>query len=330
MSLLVGFVFGLHLLCVNVAAAGPLVAAVLDGCEGRGNALAGQAGRYLAWWATLLLLPGGLLGMAVGALLWNPTYYAVLQRLPSKIYFGVWEVVFSLVLMAIQVAWWKARPNALAWERGARIFVAILASTNLLYHFPVLFGVIESITTGPTPLGDEINSATFRTFLAEPQLLARVAHFLLAAIANCGIMLLGLALRMQRQKANSEAAQRVATWGGRLALIPTLLQIPTGLWLTATLPAFLQGDVTGGDAITCLLFLVSLAAAFGLLQVLAAISIGDVERPKLIRAMILMVVIVLLMSGVLQRLRAKSLMINTPAEVAAFAPSSTFIAPTHH
>ncbi len=321
MSLLVGLVFGLHLLCVNIASAGPLVAAVLDGCEGRGSRLAGEAGRYLSGWALLLLLPGGLLGVVIGALLWSPTYYAVLQRLPSKIYFGVWELVFSLALMGLHYAWWKARPQCPGWERGARIFVALLASTNLLYHFPVLFGVIESTATSATPTGEVITSAEFRGYLSDSQLLSRVTHFLLAALANCGLMLLGLALRMHRRNPqNSDYehsdARRMAIWGGRLALVPTLLQIPTGLWLTATLPPLLQGDVTGGDVITCLLFIVSLACVFALLQVLASISIGDFERPKLIRAMIFMVAVVLMMSVVLQRLRAKNLAANSPEVVA--------------
>jgi hypothetical protein len=47
MQLVLVLVFAAHLLCVNVASAGPLVAAGLDWLEGRGNRLAGEAGRYL-------------------------------------------------------------------------------------------------------------------------------------------------------------------------------------------------------------------------------------------------------------------------------------------
>lgn len=301
---IVAVVFGFHLLCVNVASAGPLVAAGFDFAEGRGSQLAGRAGRYLALWAVGLLLPGGLLGLFIGWMFWDAKYYEVFQRLSSKIHFGAAEILFSFVLMGIQVAWWRARPTCSWWQRGPRIFIAVLASTNLLYHFPVLFAMIESLATSPEVASEVMTSAEFRARLADAYLLWRVAHFVLAAIATCGVVLLGLALRLKREQADETAVQRVAMWGGRLALLPTLLQIPTGLMLTASLPPLLQSRVTGGDVVTSLMFIASLALAFWFMQVLAAIAIGDAEKPKLIRAMSLLVVIVMLMSGVLHRLRA--------------------------
>ena len=51
-------------------------------------------------------------------------------------------------------------------------------------------------------------------------------------------------------------------------------------------------------------------------EIVSSISIGDFERPKLIRAMIFMVAVVLMMSVVLQRLRAKNLAANSPEVVA--------------
>jgi cytochrome bd-type quinol oxidase subunit 1 len=185
-----------------------------------------------------------------------------------------------------------------------------LASTNLLYHFPVLFAVIEQLATTAaiqTDTTEKISAAEFRTFLAQPAIIARSLHFLFAAIATCGIVLMGYTLRMMRHKRDAADIQRVAAWGGQIALVPTLLQIPVGLWLTVVLPPQLQHTVTGGDLITTTLFLLSVAGAFALMQTLAAIAIGDAERARLIRAMVLLVAIEVLMSGVLQRLRAAAL-----------------------
>jgi hypothetical protein len=304
--------FALHLLCVNVASAAPLVAVLFDWLEGRGNRLAGAAGRYLSWWGLALLIPGGLLGVAVGWQLWSSDYREVLSRLSSKVNFGAWELVFSLVLMLVHVLWWRARPQARGWERGLRMFVAMLASTNLLYHFPTLFAVIETTVTGDTPDGGPITSSEFRSIIARPALLARVLHFILAAIAMCGVMLLGYALRLMKNKAEPSDVQRVAAWGGQIALVPTLAQLPVGLWLAASLDAPLQSAVSGGDMICTALLLLSIAGSIWLMQTLAGIAIGDAERARMIKAMALIVLVVTMMSGVLQRLRAIALKASQP------------------
>jgi hypothetical protein len=304
MQLLLIVVFAAHLLCVNVASAGPLVAAFLDWLEGRGSRLAGEAGRYLATWSVLLLIPGGLLGLASGAMLWNDDYERVLSRLLSKLHFGAWELLFSLILMIAQVLWWRARPNARGWQRGLRIFVAVLASTNLLYHFPTLFAVIETTTTSDDVHGQPISASEFRAIVGQSALLSRVTHFVLAALATCGIMLLGFALRLTRRKAPDADVQQVAAWGGQIALVPTLLQLPVGFWLTASLSGWQQSAVMGKDAVATTLLFASVALAIWMMQSLAAISIGDAQRSRLVKAMVLMVAIVILMSGVLQRLRA--------------------------
>jgi hypothetical protein len=296
-------VFALHLLCVNVASAGPLVAVLFEWLEGRGNRLAGEAGRYLVGWSVGLLIPGGLLGVIIGWQFWSPEYRQVLGRLSSKVHFGGWELVFSLALMLLHLWWWRARPQATGWQRGLRIFVAILASTNLLYHFPTLFAVIETTVTNQ-PAGDAISSSEFRSIIARQAILARVAHFVLAAIAMCGITLLGYALRLGRKKADAGDVQRVAAWGAQIALVPTLAQLPVGLWLAASLDSHLQSAVSGNDPLCTTLLLASIAVSIWLLQVLAGIAIGDSERSRLIRAMALMVLVVTMMSGVLQRLRA--------------------------
>jgi len=82
------------------------------------------------------------------------------------------------------------------------------------------------------------------------------------------------------------------------------LQVPVGMWLTVSLPRTLQSAVTGADLLATCLLISSVVLAIWMLQTLAAIAIGDTERSKLVRAMALMVVIITLMSGTLQRLRA--------------------------
>lgn len=301
--LLVAIVLAVHLLCVNVSSAAPLVCAWFDWREGRGNALAGAAGRYLAAWGLALLVPGGLLGIVLGWLLWDETYRQVLSRFSSKIHFGAWELLFSLALLALHLIWWRKRPTAGAAERGTRIFVALLAGTNLLYHFPTLFAVIEAVASSAEPFGEAITGSEFRRHVARPEVLSRVMHVVLAAVATCGVVLLGYALRLGRAKKDHDDAQRVAAWGGRIALVPTLLQIIVGLWLTGSLSRQDQAAIMQGDVVASLLFFSSIGLSFWMMQILSGLAIGDVDRTRIVRAMVLMMTIILLMSGVLERLR---------------------------
>src|SRR5262245_31453896 len=62
-----------HLLCVNVAAGGPLVAAWLD-WRGRGDEAAGRAAKWLAGWSVIGLEAGAVLGLLIGWLKWDADY----------------------------------------------------------------------------------------------------------------------------------------------------------------------------------------------------------------------------------------------------------------
>lgn len=289
-----------HLLCVNVAAAGPLVCIWLDWREGRGDAVAGRAASYLGQLSLWTLLLGGLLGLAIGGLSWNDQY-AVLWTGPMsyKAAWGVGEYAFSLLLAAGYVMW---RSYAAGRLRALRCFALLLSGTNLLYHFPLLFTVASDVY----PLAQSLNplsAADFRRWMVRPDVLARVVHVVIASFAVTGVTLIGYGLRLQRQKGFENDGQRVSRWGGYLALIPSLLQVPVGLWLIAVLPADWQARALGSDLPAVALLGVSVLLALFLLQDLAAIAFGDAERKQLVRAMVLMVLVVLLMTGVLRRIR---------------------------
>jgi hypothetical protein len=299
-------VFALHLLCVNVSTAGPLVCLWLEWREGRGDELAGRAGRYLAGLSLTLLVLGGVLGLLLGYLLWTPGLREALLRLPSKIYFGVWELVFSLVCMGLHLLWWRAAPSCSRWLRVGRSLLPLLAGTNLLYHFPVLFVVIAQIANSASPAGDVIDASAFRQRMLDGEVLARAAHFTLASFAVTGVALFGFALRIARRGADESDVNRVAAWGGRIALVTTLLQIPAGIWVLFQVPADVQSRLLGGDLLGAALLALSIVAALMLLHNLAAVAMGDAQRGVLIRSMTMMVLVVVLMTGTLQRSRSNT------------------------
>lgn len=296
--------FAFHLLCVNVASAVPLVAVWLERRAARRDPVAELLTPPLAWHGIGALILGIGAGLAYGLLLWNPAYREASRLLADKIYFGVWELVFSLVLMLGHALWWnlQPRPGKIArWTRGA---VALLAGTNLIYHFPVLMVVFARLATGDDSAAVPLTPADFRAKLTDPSVLSRAIHFWLAAIATTGAWLLVLAIRWQSNPYREYAAGRIAVWGGRIALIPSLLQIPTGVWLLSTLSPTAQARLLGGHLPSTLVFGVSVLLAMGLMHQLAAISMGEIAKGRLLRAVSFLAIVVVLMAAVLRQVEA--------------------------
>jgi hypothetical protein len=303
MDLLETLLLAAHLLCVNVAAGGPIVAAWFDWRGARGDATAAWSARQMAAWSVGGLIAGGLLGVGMGWLKWDAAYRALwLGPLSYKAHWAAIELVFSLVLM---LGWWWWLPRTVGgsrvamWTRGA---IALLAATNLLYHFPVLFTVAARLYDAGQTAGEPIRGAGFREQMLLAETPALTIHIVLASIAVAGTMLIGLALRRRRQGQEAEAA-RLAIWGGRWALIVSLVQLPVGVWTLFVLPPTSQAAIMGHSTVGTLLLVGSLAAAFWLLRELVNVSLGDTTRAVLIRAMAAMLITVVLMAGLLQATR---------------------------
>jgi hypothetical protein len=289
-----------HLLCVNVAAAGPLVCIWLDWKESRGDALAGRTASYLGQASLATLLLGGLLGLAIGGASWSDSYAALWAGpMSRKALWGVGEYVFSAALAGGYVLWRRAAADRL---RGLRYFVLLLNGANLLYHFPFLFSVAHDVYLSGGP-GHPLSASEFRSWMAHPDVLARVVHVVIASFAVTGVLLLGYGLRLRREMSSYDAADRVARWGGCLALVSSLIQVPVGLWLISVLPSGWQSRALGGDLPAVLMLGVSVLLALFMLQDLANIAFGEIQRKQLMRVMATMAVIVLLMTGVLRRIR---------------------------
>jgi hypothetical protein len=185
--------------------------------------------------------------------------------------------------------------------RGLRHFLLFLSGSNLLYHFPFLFTVAHDVLLSGK-LDAPLSASDFRGWMARPDVLARAVHVILASFAVTGVMLLGYALRLQRQQSEADTIC-VARWGAWTALVPSLLQVPVGVWLVVVLPPQWQARAMGGDVAAVVMLGTSILLALFMLQDLASIALGEVQRGHLLRTMVLMVFIVLLMTGVLRRIR---------------------------
>jgi hypothetical protein len=295
-DLLIILLLSAHLFAMNVATAGPFVCLWL-GRRARRNddPLARDAGRWLALQSVMGLTGGIVLGGLVLVAIWfhrPDPFFRPAELIPrSRYWFGIGELAFSYVLLMIYLATWNR--SAGRWWHAS---LAFLAATNTIYHFPPLFSAIGVLSTRPEMWNrPELDRSAFLALLRDPETLSRTAHFILASFAVTGVMLLARASRLAKQPETEADAARMTIWGGWLALVPTVIQLLSGLWLLFSSPAPLQTALTGGELGTTMLFGISLLAAFGLLPALASAAFGAAGRKERFRAMVFLAVTILSM-----------------------------------
>lgn len=317
LQILLVVVLATHLIAANLAGAAPLVCIWLDVRQTRrGDDQAGALGRHLARQALVWLTVAIGLGAAALLLVWLTdweTFAATAGRLPaSRYWWGIAELGVYYICVGGYLLMWKsptasghpAAPRPATWQVVTRRLLGVLASSNLLYHFPLLFTVIGVFAARPESDAGPLN---FRSAIIDPEVFSQFLHHVLASFAVVGVAVMGYALRIGRQGAAADAVSRVATWGARIALLPTLAQLGVGVYVLVELPARARDALLGGDATASLLFAVSLFGAIALMHRLAAIAFGETERRNLIVAMALLLAVIAAMVGTLARSRHLSI-----------------------
>jgi len=102
-------VFSLHLVCMNLAAGGLLVASGVELIAGHDAERAAKLSAKLASHAALSLIAGAALGGVMLLYFWSANYQDIfLRRLGTRPAFSLVQVAFSLVLHTIQWRWTKS------------------------------------------------------------------------------------------------------------------------------------------------------------------------------------------------------------------------------
>lgn len=287
-----------HLLAMNVASAGPLtVAWLLQGSAApadRRRLLAQRLARH----SMLALLVGLLLG---GGLLLVPHtgLRAALQRFPAKEYwFAGIELLFSAACMGllIRLAGGTRRRPVLAW------LLALLASSNLLYHFPPLMIVLGELAADSAWAREaQLDRAAILRLWMRPEVAALWAHFTLASLAAAPIA------AMWPLRGNNEVdAGASASLSGRLAiwaLTASVLQLPVGAWVVWAADGASRDAIMGSSLIASVCFLGGVVTALGLVQTLAHTAFGDHRAATLRRSAWMFALVALLMTATLRTSR---------------------------
>jgi hypothetical protein len=324
------FVTALHLVCVNLATGGPLLALGLyRRALRRDDAAADATGRRLLR-ASLHGLYAGLGFGALSAWLWWQSHPRELasgfNALPfSKFGFGALEFVFSAACFEIWLRLWRRRsPRVrLTW------FIGFLGVTNTVYHFPTLFSILSVLTTRSLPEGTTVR---FVSMLADIEVLSRVFHFLLASLAVAGATLCALATTRTPTKdaaavaaANSPESPadpyRSLQFRGALwALATTLLQWPVGVAVLLLLPATARDDLLGDQWAATMLFGLSMLSVLMLMHRTAA-AVMDRPSPRVVRSILLWLGTTIVLMTAVRHFARESAYGRRPWEVAAATAS---------
>ena len=288
----------LHLLLMNLAAVGPLLAIWLDMRSLRRDQpeVAG-IGRLVGWVSLGAFGLGILLGLAQGGLIWlegDKAYFTALSYVwDSKVIYVLWEIGFSAVCLAIYVAWWQYGQRAAGWQRIVSRLLALLAATNLLYHFPPLFTIVGMMARGEVTVDPPVDSGEFRSLLFQSEVIWFTLHFWFASFAVSGLLTGMLCLKRLPDK------QRESTAGAAfiIALVATLLQIPVGFMLTTSLNSGQQSRLMGGDPLCTAFFAIGVGMALWLMNLLAGLAFFEREAKKAHQAAMVLGGTILLMTA---------------------------------
>lgn len=294
MSVLVSLVIGVHLLLVDLASGAPLLAACIEWRRERAAGEQARWARHLLVVSLVALFIGSMLGLAAGWYLWSRGLAEALGRMPSKVYYGVWELAFSAVCIVLHLLWVTARPNVHLLAKIGRTLLGIMASTNLLYHFPVLFAVVSELVHQGNGQGAAISAAEFRSFLVETSAGARALHAALASLAVAGFYVCLAAAWLDPDPGDSY--RRWVCWGGRWALAATALQWLVGFWVFTRLPSAAAERLLANDRMTGLTLAAGLLGALALTHLAVSLAFGEASRRQARMAFVLLVGTVLLMT----------------------------------
>ena len=275
-----------HLICVNLAAGGPAVWLILESRHRKGDPAAKKLASVLGLVAVTALLLGAVIGIVLGWLRWSTEYQTLLLQTGSRLWFGIAEWAFSFLL--VLGCWISVRGKSIgrasSWVRSILLF---LACSNLLYHFPVFFTVIDHLRYQDNS-SIQLDSQQFRQLLMSPEILSRSVHVVVASLAVSGLALAWISHRSMRLSLESRGQEPTAQesvqnkigelspenvyrhyrLGLHLAFWPTVSQLIFGFWVLLSLPREILSRLTGQDLIATAALILSLVSVAKLIHYL--------------------------------------------------------------
>lgn len=266
-----------HLLASALAAAGPLLVAGFR-VSRRMRTEGDDALRRVTLWSVSAMAIGLIVGLLSLGLVWHlPTtgYQAAAVRFPAGAYqMLAAEWCFTAFLYGLYLATWRQ----LAKRPLLHGFIALVAATNLLYHFPTIMIVLGALAEDPALAAEEeIARPVVLRLMLSPALLAKATHYWALCLLVSATAIVVAAARSSA--ANLVRAGAIAGLAGTVAIVfsgvAALLQIDTST----------QRALIGGDLLATTALGIAVASALGIGNTLLSLAI-DATNPTGVRRVV--------------------------------------------
>jgi hypothetical protein len=205
------------------------------------------------------LLPATIT-IGIAPLLFVQVLYGQFFYTSSIIIAWPWFLVLVFLTMAYYGFYFSSFQSGQDAGQAGR---AMLLSVILVFVIGFIYS--NNLTLGQTPArwGEKYfaDPAGWNLNLSEPTLIPRYLHFMVAAVAMGGLLLVFMALA--NWKRDTEYARQVLQFGGKAFIYATMAQILVGIWFLLSLPREMRLLYMGDNPLATALFLVGVAGGIG-------------------------------------------------------------------
>ena len=270
LEFLLVFTFILHLLAMNFLLGGVIILSV-SSFLGRRDSRHREFTRRIS-----LAMPSATaftITLGVAPLLFLQLVYGQLFYTSSALMAWYWLAVVFLVLLGYYGVYWYQMQHD---ELGPKAVWVILVTAIVFIHVTFLFTQNMTAMLRPQDFYSLYVKGQVGTILGPLTFLnvARLAHFVVAAVALAG---LGVALLSHRWQTESP---ELADWGRRYGVTcfmgGTLVQFLVGLWFLFSLPVEIRQALVGDKLAVAILLLAIVLALLALLSAPRSLSASSV------------------------------------------------------
>lgn len=309
MQILLVFVQALHLLIIGVGACLPITVVLLNrklfhlNDESHKTAI-WHTSRKLLGHSLVAILIGSVLGLLLAGVIWSDEYHHRCHLVMSRFKWAAVEWLFSVgIYIGVLRQWRKTAGGITAfWVRS---LLLLLASLNLLYHFPFLFMVIRSIPDDQvitlTNLNEQLSGEAFRAIAFTATHFSRWLHASLAMLTVTFVYTSVNCIFMANQYtpgAQRDSAISICRWCARNVLLTMLAQLAFGGCVLITMSRTRVQSLLGNNVPATILFVAGIVLFFIQLQQWTALMGERIDKRQLIRAISTFITLFLCMVAV--------------------------------
>lgn len=271
-KLLLIVTFFLHIVAMNFMLGGGVVALASkwrQKNQGNGNRVFFDVAKKLP-----VLLPATIT-LGIAPLLFVQVLYGQYFYTSSIIVAWPWFLVLVLLTIAYYGIYYASFQSGQHQSRAGGV---MLFSVILIFLIGFVYSNNLTLSQTPTRWGGKYfsNPAGWNLNLSEPTLIPRFLHFMVAAVAMGGLLLVFMALA--NWKRDTEYARQLLQLGGKAFMYATMAQILVGIWFLASLPRDMRMLYMGDNPLATILLLAGVGGGIG-----AIFLMSDALRKENIR-----------------------------------------------